>query len=78
MKDARDASYAMTTGGPVAANSWGILLPHEHLLFDLTGFLTPPIDQHERKLVNGPLTLDNAAHLRRSPFGSAQNLRIQD
>jgi phosphotriesterase-related protein len=70
--------YAITTNGPVAAEELGIVLPHEHLIFDLTGFLTAPLDEHERELVDAPLTLQNSAHLRRSPLVSRANLLMQD
>ena len=70
--------YAMTTGGPVAAEDLGIVLPHEHLLWDLTTYLTAPLDELERELVDAPLTLENAGHLRRSPLVSRENLAMQD
>ena len=70
--------YAMTTSGPVAADELGVVLPHEHLLFDLTTYLTPPLDEQERALVDAPLTLENAAHLRRSPLVSRENLLLLD
>jgi phosphotriesterase-related protein len=70
--------YAMTTGGPVAAEELGIVLPHEHLLFDLTAYLTAPLDEREHELVDAPLTLENAGHLRRSPLVSRENLQMQD
>jgi phosphotriesterase-related protein len=69
---------AMTTRGPVAAEELGIVLPHEHLLFDLTAYLTAPLDKRERELVDAPLTLENAGHLRRSPLVSRENLRMQE
>jgi phosphotriesterase-related protein len=70
--------YAITTAGPVAADDLGIVLPHEHLLFDLSAYLTKPLDDHERALVDAPLRLDNAAHLRRSPLVSRENLVLHD
>jgi phosphotriesterase-related protein len=69
---------AMTTSGPVAADELGIVLPHEHLLFDLSAYLTPPRDDRERELADASLTLDNAGHLRRSPLVSRENLVMQD
>jgi len=71
-------TFAMTTGGRVPADELGLVLPHEHVLFDLTAYLTPPRDERERELVDAPLTLDNAAHLRRSPLVSRENLVMQD
>lgn len=68
----------MTTSGPVAADDLGIVLPHEHVLFDLSAYLTTPLDELERELVDAPLTLENAAHLRRSPLVSRANLVMQD
>jgi phosphotriesterase-related protein len=71
-------AFAMTTRGRVAAEELGLVLPHEHVLFDLTAYLTSPRDERERELVEAPLTLENAAHLRRSPLVSRQNLLMQD
>lgn len=68
----------MTTSGPVAAEELGIVLPHEHILFDLTAYLTEPLDERERELVDAPMTLDNAGHLRRSPLVSRENLLMLD
>jgi phosphotriesterase-related protein len=70
--------YAITTAGPVAAGDLGIVLPHEHILFDLSAYLTVPLDDHERALVGAPLTLDNAGHIRRSPLVSRENLVLHD
>jgi phosphotriesterase-related protein len=70
--------YAITTGGPVAAQDLGVVLPHEHILFDLTAYLTPPSDEQERELVEAPLKLETAGHLRRSPLVSRENLILQD
>jgi phosphotriesterase-related protein len=70
--------YAITTGGPVAADDLGIVLPHEHILFDLSAYLTQPLDAHERSLVGAPLSLDNAGHMRRSPLVSRENLVLHD
>ncbi len=70
--------YAMTTAGPVAADDLGLVLPHEHILFDLTAYLTAPRDAIERELVDAPMTLENAGHLRRSPLVSRENLLMLD
>src|ERR1700759_3589655 len=69
---------AITTSGPVEADQLGIVLPHEPLLFDLSAYLTAPLDEHERALVDVPLSLDNAGHLRRSPLVSRENLILHD
>ena len=69
---------AITTSGPVEADQLGIVLPHEHLLFDLSAYLTAPLDEHERALVDVPLSLENAGHLRRSPLVSRENLILHD
>lgn len=69
--------YAVTTAGRVPAEELGIVLPHEHLLFDLANYLTSPLDDHERALADAPLTLENSAHLRRSPLVSRENLVMQ-
>ncbi len=69
--------YAITTAGRMPAEELGIVLPHEHLLFNLETYLTTPLDEHERDLVDAPLTLENSAHLRRSPLVSRENLVMQ-
>ena len=68
----------MTTSGRVPAGELGIVLPHEHLLFDLSAYLTAPLNERERELAAAPLTLDTAGHLRRSPLVSRENLVMQD
>jgi phosphotriesterase-related protein len=70
--------FAMTLGGPVAAEDLGVVLPHEHILFDTSPYQTAPRDDREREIASAPMTLDNAGDLRRSPLVSAENLRMQD
>jgi phosphotriesterase-related protein len=72
------SSFAVTTRGPVAAEELGIVLPHEHVMFDFTAYQTQPRNYRERELADAPLTLDNAGDLRRSPLVSGENLRMQD
>lgn len=69
---------AMTTAGLVPRDQLGIMLPHEHLLFDLSAYLTAPRDDVERALVDAPLTLESSGHLRRSPLVSRENLIMLD
>jgi phosphotriesterase-related protein len=69
---------AMTTSGRVPAEELGIVLPHEHLLFDLSAYLTTPLDDRERELADASMTLENAGHLRRSPLVSRENLVMKD
>ncbi|MCU1490993.1 MAG: aryldialkylphosphatase [Acidimicrobiaceae bacterium] len=71
-------TYAVTTSGRLSADQLGLVLPHEHLLFDLTAYLTSPMDEEEERLANAELTLANSAHLRRSPLVSRQNLELLD
>ena len=71
-------SYAMTTAGPIDASKLGIVLPHEHLLFDSSGWLTQPVDEHERRIAEAGLTLETVADLRRSPELSRENLVFWD
>jgi phosphotriesterase-related protein len=69
---------AMTTAGPVPADALGIVLPHEHLLFDSSGWQTQPLDDHERWVAEAGLTLETVADLRRSPELSRENLIFWD
>jgi phosphotriesterase-related protein len=70
--------FAMTTAGIVPGADLGIVLPHEHLLFDLSGFMTEPLDEHERAVRATGLTLDTSADLRRSPLLTSENLIFWD
>jgi phosphotriesterase-related protein len=70
--------YAITTRGRVPADDLGIVLPHEHLLFDLTGFVTEPLDDHERAVRAAGLSLDTSSDLRRSPLLTRENLFLCD
>ena len=68
--------FAMTTAGVVPAAELGIVLPHEHLLFDLSGFMTEPLDEHERAVRATGLTLETSADLRRSPLLTSREPRL--
>jgi phosphotriesterase-related protein len=70
--------FAMTTRGPVPAEDLGIVLPHEHLLFDLSAFQTAPLDEREREIGSVPMSLETCADLRRSPMASRENLVLFD
>lgn len=69
---------AMTTRGPVQADELGVVLPHEHILFDLSAYLTKARDERERQIAASPMTLETTAELRRSPLVSRENLVLLD
>ena len=64
----------MTVLGPVAADSIGQTLMHEHLLFDLATYLHQPPDPADVPLMEAPLTLDTLWWVREHPMASRQNL----
>jgi phosphotriesterase-related protein len=73
-----DAGAVMTVLGPVAADTLGRTLMHEHLLFNLETYLHQPPDPADAPLVEAPLTLDTLWWVREHPMASRQNLYQSD
>ena len=69
---------AMTVLGPVAAEELGVVLPHEHLLIDLTYRWGPPDDPAERAVAEAPLTMDRLGIARRNIGLIRDNLVLDD
>jgi phosphotriesterase-related protein len=63
-----------TVLGPVAADSLGRTLIHEHLLFSLEAYWTLPDDPAERALATAPVSLETLWWVRQHPMGSRDNL----
>lgn len=69
---------AQTVTGPVSTNDLGIVLPHEHLVSDLSNAYTPAAEQHVRDLLDAPVSADLAWLLKEHPYNSADNCRLDD
>jgi len=69
---------AMTVRGPVAAEELGVVLPHEHLLIDLTYRWERPHDPAERAVAEAPLTMDRLGIARRRMGLIRDNLLLSD
>ena len=64
--------------GKVPAEQLGVTLSHEHLLIDATCLYTESEDGAKRKLAEVPVSIENLGELRRDPFLSRDNLRMQN
>jgi len=64
----------MTVLGPVPAEALGITLMHEHLLFSLEAYWSPPPELPEPDIAVAPLSLDTLWWVRQHPVGSRPNL----
>ena len=67
-----------TVTGPVSPTDLGVVLPHEHLVSDLSGAFSPASEQHIRDLLDGPVSADLAWLLKEHPYNSADNCRLDD
>jgi phosphotriesterase-related protein len=66
--------YVTTVLGPVPADALGPTLMHEHLLFSLAAYWSPPPELPEPGIAVAPLSLDNLWWVRQHPMGSRPNL----
>ena len=64
--------------GSTAPSELGITLPHEHVLFDLTCWLTIPEEARKKDLVESPVSITNLGELRRDPTICRDNLKNLD
>jgi phosphotriesterase-related protein len=71
-------SSVMTVTGPVPADELGVVLPHEHLISDVTAYYAPSADPVERAVGDGPVTMSTLGRLRRNLFAIRDNLLLAD
>ena len=69
---------AQTVLGPVAPDSLGVTLPHEHLLTDVTCLFAEPEDPAEKTLAHQPVTIENLGWIRYHVTSNLDNLRLSD
>ena len=67
-----------TVFGPVEASTLGIVLPHEHLLLDVTNWLMNSDRQEVQAIREAPVSLENLRLVRRNPHSSRDNLLLDD
>jgi phosphotriesterase-related protein len=69
----------ITVRGPIDPASLGIVLPHEHLLWDLRCWAHPePEEPRLRAMVKQPVSLENRGHVVYHPFHYLDNLCLTD
>ena len=69
---------AMTVRGPVEEEQLGLVLPHEHLLIDLTSRWEAPADAAERAEAEAPLSMQRLGRARRNIGAIRDNLVLDD
>ena len=67
-----------TVLGIIDADSLGVTLPHEHLLFDFSATFVEPTEASERGLAHQPLTLENLYWVQLHRSNNADNLKLTD
>lgn len=67
-----------TVTGPVDAGSLGIVLPHEHILADLSCLWQQPSDPNRADLVDAPISLRNRGRLQNDPYNSKTNMLLDN
>jgi len=68
----------MTVTGPVAKDSLGVVLPHEHLFIDLRNQFTEFDDPEKRALSRLPVCMRHLGTLRANPYAMKDNLLLDD
>ena len=63
-----------TVLGPVAPETLGVTLPHEHILSTLEVYLEEPRNDAEARLLDEPLTAANLPAVRTEPYRNRENL----
>ena len=72
------AGLVHTVLGPVAPDSLGVTLPHEHILSTLEVYLEEPRSEAETRLLEEPLGEANLAAVRAEPYRNRENLLFDD
>jgi len=72
------AGEAQTVLGPIAADTMGITLPHEHLLIDFEVMFREPASASERGLAYQPVSMENLGWVRHNFSSNLDNLRLLD
>ena len=70
----------MTVTGPVRADQLGVILPHEHVLNDVSSWWRPTtsVGWDAEDFAARPVTMDMLWDLKHDPFGNRDNCRLDD
>jgi phosphotriesterase-related protein len=69
---------AMTVLGPIEVSRLGFTLPHEHIMFDSSVWVSEPQDPWKLEIANHPVTMESVGELRRDPMICRDNLVLED
>jgi phosphotriesterase-related protein len=72
------AVKAMTVLGPVDIDQLGFTLPHEHIMFDSSTWVSEPVDPWKLEIAKRPVTIESVGELRRDPMICRDNLVLED
>jgi phosphotriesterase-related protein len=73
-----DTGSVVTVEGPVAPETLGVTLPHEHVFSSWSaGKFREPDSAYERHLARQPISLDTLWYVRRNPTRHRGNLRME-
>jgi len=78
MSTSESKGKVQTVLGPVAPESLGITMMHEHLLADATCLFRPPKTVREQRFVHQPVNLEILSWLRRNWDSNLDNRRLDD
>ena len=76
--DASLAGKAQTVLGPIAPESLGVTLPHEHCYMDLSARFVPPQEATLLGLAYQPVSLENRWFVNYHATGNLDNLKLDD
>lgn len=71
-------TFVQTVTGPVAAETCGVTLSHEHIFLDLRNQYTAPATAEQRVRGETPVSRAQADLLRRNPYALRDNLLLDD
>jgi phosphotriesterase-related protein len=78
MAEASSIGKVQTVLGPVAAESLGVTMTHEHLLVDLSQILKPPVEASKRGAFYAPVTMELLGRLTYAGQPNLDNSRLLD
>lgn len=68
----------LTVLGPVDTDSLGIVLPHEHVLADMTAYFVEPTKTTEKRMANQPVSIENLYWVHTHLMGNRDDLLMKD
>ena len=78
MEKAKLKGKVQTVVSPIEADDLGIVLPHEHLLFDFRNYFIEPSELDDREVAHQPISLQNLSWVRAHKVANLDNLYMMD